>query len=56
MHNTVRNKNYEIDYPLYMNSEMEKLFKKYFLKEVADVHRIIYGNNRKIHGIKKNEK
>jgi hypothetical protein len=50
----VRNKNYEIDYPLYVNSDMEKLFKKYFLKEVADVHRV--GDNRKIHGIKKNEK
>jgi hypothetical protein len=39
---------------LYVNSDMEKLFKKYFLKEVADVHRV--GDNRKIHGIKKNEK
>jgi hypothetical protein len=56
MRNTIRNKIYEIDYPLYVNSEMEKLFKKYFLKEVADVHRGRFGNNRKIHGIRQNEK
>ena len=52
----MRNMCHELHYPLYVNTEMEKLFKKYFLKEVADVHRGRYGNNRKIHGIKKNEK
>lgn len=53
MRNTVRNKNYEIDYPLYVNSEMEKLFKKF---DVDVYRKIRLGDNHKVHGIKKNEK
>jgi hypothetical protein len=50
----IKNSLYGTEPVLYVNSEVDKLFKKYFLKEVADVHRV--GDNRKVHGIKKNEK
>jgi hypothetical protein len=50
----IKNSLYGTEPALYVNSEVDKLFKKYFLKEVADVHRV--GDNRKVHGIKKNEK
>jgi hypothetical protein len=52
----IKNSLYGTEPVLHVNVEMEKLFKKYFLKEVADVHRGGVGDNRKIHGIKKNEK
>jgi hypothetical protein len=49
----IKNSLYGTEPVLHVNVEMEKLFQKYFMKEVADVHRGRVGDNRKIHGIKK---
>jgi hypothetical protein len=50
MHDMV-NKN-DVDYPLYVNSDVDKLFKKFD----ASVYRKKLGDNHKVHGIKNNGK